>query len=234
MARQFKTANYDETLNQSVTLREALPDPGEAPSPADDILATAAARVALALGRPVEAAAALKPLAARAETSGRLGQAIELLALCAVAVGAAGRRAEARQTLLRGLRLAGPEGYRRTFLDEGEPLQRLLEDLLKRDDLGDLRPYAAQLQAASSPLPRPEPADVTPPAQGPPRLLEPLSPRELEVLRLVHEGLSNREIAERLVVTLATVKKHLENAHGKLDVHSRTQALARARDLGLL
>ncbi len=63
---------------------------------------------------------------------------------------------------------------------------------------------------------------------------EALSEREFEVLRLIADGLSNREIADRLVISIPTVKKHVENIHGKLNVHSRTQALARARELGLL
>jgi DNA-binding NarL/FixJ family response regulator len=72
------------------------------------------------------------------------------------------------------------------------------------------------------------------PAISPPALVEPLSERELEVLRLVAEGLSNRQIAERLVVTRSTVKKHLEHIYSKLDAHSRTAASARARGYKLL
>ena len=221
---------------QGVAARWAatLPASNESPSPADDVIAAAVARVDLVLGRPAQAAEALEPLVTRAEATGRIGQAIEFLALRAAAVGAAGRRAEARQTLLRGLRLAEPEGYLRVFLDEGEPLQRSLEDLLNRDDIGELRSYAARLQSTGAPPPRPALATPAPPTTPSAPLLEPLSARELEVLRLVRDGLSNREIAERLVVTLATAKKHIENLHGKLGVHSRTQALARARELGLI
>ena len=69
---------------------------------------------------------------------------------------------------------------------------------------------------------------------GPPALIEPLSERELEILRLVAQGHSDRAVAERLVVVVGTVKKHLSNVYGKLGVRSRTQALARARELGLL
>ena len=77
-------------------------------------------------------------------------------------------------------------------------------------------------------------ADLPPESSKPERLIEPLSERELEVLDLIAEGLTNREIAQKLYLSLSTVKAHTYNMYGKLDVHSRTQAVARARMLGLL
>ncbi len=193
---------------------------------ADDILAVAGARVRHAQGRSDEAVRTLTAVADRAEAGGRVGFLIEALLLKSLALTGARQSLAALDALARALQLADPEGFLRTFLDEGEPLRRLLVDL---DKQAGRHPLAAgsgvrRLLAAFS-------------AAGPAApigLVEPLSARELEVLRLVQDGRSNVEIAERLVVSLATVKKHLEHTHAKLGVHSRTSALARARELGLL
>ena len=135
------------------------------------------------------------------------------------------------------LTLAGPEGYIRTFVDEGDTLQSLLLALANRlrrravpgqESTPGLLAYTEKLLAAFAP----------PPSAAPPLkstlLVEPLSQRELEVLRLIALGLSNREIAGKLVVGAGTVKTHINNIYRKLDVASRTQAVARARELSLL
>jgi LuxR family maltose regulon positive regulatory protein len=121
----------------------------------------------------------------------------------------------------------------RTFLDLGRPLARLLERMA-----GETAPAAPPVAGAY----RQELLDgfrreqdsglASPPAAEP--LLDLLTERELDVLRLLAEGLSNREIAGRLFVAPSTVKQHLKNIYGKLDVHSRTQAVARGRELALL
>jgi LuxR family maltose regulon positive regulatory protein len=109
-------------------------------------------------------------------------------------------------------------------------MARLLYEALNRGIAPD---YARRLLAA---FPVAGPEQVAPPqAQAPEaNLIEPLSERELEVLQLIADGLTNQEVASRLYLTLNTVKAHTRNIYGKLDAHSRTQAVARARALGLL
>ncbi len=155
-----------------------------------------------------------------------------------------------RITLEQALRQAAPVGYLRSFLDEGEPLHALLAEYLTKYTPKDaqLVQYGQQLLDAfdtPQPLGAPQPLGGPTPTPTPrpvpalsstanAALIEPLSERELEVLRLVERGLSNQAIADELIVALSTVKKHLINIYGKLAVNSRTQALTRARALGLL
>jgi LuxR family maltose regulon positive regulatory protein len=136
--------------------------------------------------------------------------------------------------LERALALAEPEGFCRTFLDEGPPLARLLYQAAARGIKVD---YVGRLLASYEDAMR----GAGRPAQPPPpglseaeRMIEPLSDRELEIVQLIAEGLTNREIAARLFLSLNTVKVHNRNIYGKLNVHSRTQALARSRRLGIL
>lgn len=126
--------------------------------------------------------------------------------------------------LERALSLAEPGGYVRVFADEGAPLAGLLRQAAVR---GIAPEYVGRLLAAVRDT-------ESQPAAGSPGLIEPLSDRETEVLRLVAAGLSNQEIAGELVLAVSTVKWHINNLYGKLGVNSRTQALARARDLRLL
>ncbi len=126
--------------------------------------------------------------------------------------------------------LGEPEGYIRMFVDEGAAMGRLLHEVASR---GVMPEYVGRLLAAfpdASPIPatrHPAPAQEY-------EIIEPLSERELEVLYLIAEGLSNREIAQKLYLSHNTVKGHARNIYGKLGVNSRTQAAARARILGLL
>jgi LuxR family maltose regulon positive regulatory protein len=130
-------------------------------------------------------------------------------------------------TLGRALRLAEPQGYVRLFLDEGAPMVALLRQAHAR---GLLPGYATSiLEAAGEPGAR----NSAFPAPHPGSLIEPLTPREREVLLLLLEGASNREIARHLVLSVNTVKKHVLNLCGKLGVQSRAQAIARARKLQL-
>lgn len=132
--------------------------------------------------------------------------------------------------------LAEPEGYIRTFADEGEPMADLLLRLLKawRKERSDDVPlvYVGKLLEALGPgVAAPAGTDIRD-AAG--LALDPITGRELEVLRLLDSDLSNRDIAGRLFVSLDTVKSHTKHLYAKLGVHNRHQAVARARDLELL
>jgi LuxR family maltose regulon positive regulatory protein len=166
-----------------------------------------------------------------AETAGWMGKSIEILVLQALAHQGHGDTDKALNALERALSFAEPEGYVRTFVDEGPPMKRLLRALSGlQTAVSQL--YLDRLLAAFAEATKADDSSIAP---GPPSaLVEPLSKRELEVLRLVGEGLSNREIAQRLFVAPNTVKVHTRNIYGKLGVHNRTEATARARELGLL
>ena len=198
------------------------------------------ARLRLAQGRAEDAWRLLDRQRALAEAGGRTGRWIEILGLQALALELLGRPEEAETALSRALSRARPEGYVRLFLDLGRPLCRLLMRLVKRHDatatswVGDY--IRDLLDAFRQPAERAGLlADTAPlmPAPGG-GLVEPLTERELEVLHLLSTGMTNKEIADRLVVAPSTVKQHLKNIYGKLDVHSRTQAVARGRELLLL
>ena len=126
--------------------------------------------------------------------------------------------------------LAEPEGFTRIFVDEGRPMVRLLLRARSQEASAD---YAGRLLAAFSPEDR-MPSGPSLEQRDQSGLVEPLSPRELEVLELIARGHTNREIAGRLFLSLHTIKVHARNIYGKLGASNRTQAVARARDLGVL
>ena len=194
----------------------------------------ALAQLRLAQDRPAEARYLLGRLRSLAAAEGRQGSLIEIDALAALAVAAVGDQPAARTTLLRALALAEPEGYLRSFADMGEPMRALLTDcrltLAPRADAPS-RQALASIDRILAVFPV---APIRPPTVPVAAMIELLSPRELEVLALVAAGLSNQDIADRLIVSISTVKKHINNIYGKLDVISRTQALKRARELGLI
>lgn len=199
------------------------------------------ARVLSAQGRHGEALSLLDRLLESAQAEGRDGSAIGILAIQALADQAHGNRALARRRLGRALALAEPEGYVCTFLDEGEPMRALLEDFIRvgitdhaADGVHSLAYANRLLSALATPGPRPPPArvDARPPTSGAPG--EPLSERELEILRLIDDGLTNQEIAAQLVIAVSTVKSHINSLYGKLGAHRRTQAITIAKELGLL
>jgi LuxR family transcriptional regulator, maltose regulon positive regulatory protein len=168
-----------------------------------------------------QAQTVLNDLLEAAGAIGRTGLEIEALALQAQAHWQRGDLAGAMTALERSLRLAEPEGYVRLFADLGPGMARLLQEARARTVMPD---YVARLLAAFG--------AGTPLAEN--NLTEPLSQRELEVLALMAAGLTNREIAARLVISPETVKKHTTAIYGKLGVKNRTEAAARARDLDLL
>jgi LuxR family maltose regulon positive regulatory protein len=181
-------------------------------------------RVFLARDEPDAALTLSDRLLRAAEAAGRRGRVMVFLALQALAWQAKGDVPRALAALERALSLAQPEGYVRTFLDEGAPMAMLLRQAGSRGIAPD---YVARLLSAMA-----ETSGMTRPAAQP--LVEPLSERELEVLRLLAAGKSNQGIADELVLATGTVKRHLNNIYGKLSVRSRTECVARARELRLV
>ena len=189
-----------------------------------------------------EALGLLERLAAATEAGGRIGTLIEVLVLQALAYRALGDRHRALTALEQALTLAEGEGYVRIFVDEGAPIAELLAQSAARTTPDDIRhSYIARLLSAFPEQQRAawhSRSSIVPvPASAPERsnaLVEPLNEREREVLRLFAAALSNQAIADRLVVARSTVKWHINNLYSKLGVSSRAEALARAKELGLL
>jgi LuxR family maltose regulon positive regulatory protein len=188
------------------------------------------ARVYLAQGNPSKALAVLESLRRQAEAKGWQDERLKVMVLQAVALHAHGEKDQAVQLLGEALALAEPGGFVRTFIDGGPPMARLLYEALSRGISPD---YVGRLLEAF-PSTEPEQTDSSQTPTLKFELIEPLSEREIEVLQLIAEGLTNREIATRLYLSLNTVKVHTRNINGKLDVSSRMKAVARARALGIL
>src|SRR5215210_200010 len=176
-----------------------------------------------------EAMGLLERLLQAAEEGERTGSVIEILVLQALAHEARGDITRALVSLEPALTLAEPEGYVRVFVDEGRPMAQLLSEAAAH---GIMPAYTTKLLAVlESEEQKSEEGSHRFPTES---VVEPLSQRELEVLRLIAQGLSNREISERLFLVLSTVKGHNQAIFGKLSVQRRTEAVARARELGLL
>jgi LuxR family maltose regulon positive regulatory protein len=188
------------------------------------------ARVHLAQGDTSAALAALEPFRQQAEAKGWEDERLKVMVLQAVAHHAHGDTDQAVQVLGDALALAEPGGFIRIFVDEGQSMAYLLNETLNRGNAPD---YVQRLLTAF-PIDETEQA-VSSQTQAPgSELVEPLSQRELEVLKLIAQGLSNREISKRLFLALNTIKGHNQKIYSKLQVQSRTEAIARARELGLL
>ena len=187
------------------------------------------ARVRLAKKEWDRALDVLAALAETAELAGRNGRLVEILALKALALQGAGRTSPALNALKHSLALAQPEGYLRLYLDEGPAMGALLRECYRSVE-EPLKAYIDTLLEAFSL----EPGRRAAPSHPKEALVEALTAREVDVLRLLAAGLSNREIAERLVLSEGTVKTHTHNLYGKLGVQSRTQAIARAQELKLI
>jgi LuxR family maltose regulon positive regulatory protein len=195
----------------------------------------ALSRLKLAQGQVDAAQRLLDKQRKLAETGGRTGRVIEILCLQSIALNSQNKASEAVTNLLQALFLARPEGYIRTFIDLGEPIYDLLKQVkvqhaaAKKQSaaitqviedyvLDLLKAFEQEIEAQSE-------------SQN---LISPLTDRELEVLGWLAEGLTNKAIADRLVVAPSTVKQHLKNIYGKLNAHNRTQAVSRGRELELL
>ena len=184
-----------------------------------------AARVYMAQGQSTAALEVLKAYGQEMEARDWRDERLKVMVLQAVAYQKQGDLDRALAVLGEALTRAAPERYVRTFIDEGEPMAALLSEASSRGVMPD---YTQELLAAFEAKANPAPAPSSQP------LIEPLSERELEILALVAQGLTNREISQRLYITLSTVKGHNGNIFGKLQVKRRTEAVARARELGLI
>jgi LuxR family maltose regulon positive regulatory protein len=199
------------------------------------------ARVFVAQHKSDEAIRLLSCLEESARSGERAGRLVEIMILKAQALQAVGDTAQAISALTKSLALAEPGGYVRVFLDEGRPIQSLLAQWLAQSGTNPLRDYARHLLSqfdAESPAITTVQEKVSPagdPSAGSGQaLIEPLSQRELEVLHLIAMGRTNQEIARLLIVSPGTIKAHTASIYRKLDVANRTEAVARARQLGIL
>jgi LuxR family maltose regulon positive regulatory protein len=217
-------------------------DPDQPITLLGELLQLALVRVRIAQGRVVDALEALERLRVAAEVAGRGGSVLEILMLRALAQQRLGNTAQALAQLAEALAQAEPEGYVRLFVDEGPPMQALLEQVLAAQFSHRLAgpqsstAYLEHLLAAfgGSRAPGTPSGEVAPSAARNQALIEPLKERELAVLRLLATGKSNVEIAHELIVAPSTIKWYLKQLYAKLQVHSRMQALTRARELRLL
>jgi len=194
------------------------------------------ARVHLAKGDPSAALAVLEPLRRKVEAKNWQDERLKVMVLQAVALHAHGEKDKAVQLLGEALALAESGGFIRLFVDEGEPMRMLIADFRfsiekqmsssAHAQLG----YTGKLLAAFAPPVNKQSTIINPKSE----MVEPLSQRELKILQLIAQGLSNQEISGRLFLALSTIKGHNRNIFDKLQVQNRTEAVARARELGLL
>jgi LuxR family maltose regulon positive regulatory protein len=186
---------------------------------------TTLGHVSLCEGKFNEAEILLAKVQDEAESSGRMGSIVEILLLRALAARAMDNVAQAIALLSSAVKLAEPEGYVRVFIDLGAPMAALLKEAIPR---GINSSYITKLLTGFEKKQRPIKTTAYQP------MIEPLTERELEVLRLLANGLSNEEIAKTLVLTVSTIKSHAHNIYAKLGVRTRTQAIKRAASLNLL
>jgi LuxR family transcriptional regulator, maltose regulon positive regulatory protein len=186
------------------------------------------ARLQLAQDQAESALQTLTALLAEAEKQGRIRRLHEILVLMALAYQVTGSTDLAVDSLERSLTQAEPEGWMRVYIDEGPPMVTLLRATVRRDIA---RQYCSRLLGA---LQQEDQTQERATDEGRAGLVEPLSERELEVLGLLADGCTNREIGERLYISLSTVKGHISNINGKLLARNRTEAVAIARQLGIL
>ena len=193
-------------------------------------LPVATAKAMLAQGRAADAMAVLTSLRASADERNSAGESLKAMVLQAMTLQSLGQLEAGLQVLRDALLIAQPAGYIRTFVDEGQSMANLLSTLVARGTLPD---YIDQLLAAWDVTDAPVDIASTGQKAIAPSLLDPLSPREMEILRLIRQGDSNQRIGEKLFLSLSTVKWHNQNIFDKLQVKRRTEAVARALELQL-
>ncbi len=192
----------------------------------------ACARIFLAKDQSTLALERLEPTLQRAMEGQRWGHVIEIRLLQALAHQMRQEKALALDVLSEAVRLAEPEGYIRSFVDEGAPMATLLYRLRKRDRKSGPTPYLDTVLAAfQQEIMGQIQVEEQKKAQA---LPDPLSQRELQVLQLIAQGASNQEIAQELVIAIDTVKRHVSHIFSKLGIGNRVQAVKQARNLGLL
>jgi LuxR family maltose regulon positive regulatory protein len=197
-------------------------------------------RILVARGTQADLRLALQILDALDEIADRTHNTrhkIEILALRALALNTLGKTSQADAELKRALDQAKPGGFIRVFVDLGKPMQAMLRQIARQDrSMETIRRILAAFPEDDKNLPGteipPQPAHY--PSLGITTLAEPLTPRELEVLILLRGPLSIKEIALQLNISHATVKSHMINLYGKLDVNRRWNAVARAEELNIL
>ncbi|GCE31959.1 helix-turn-helix transcriptional regulator [Dictyobacter alpinus] len=196
----------------------------------------ALARIALAESHPERALTLLAPLAVRAQSTGRWAHLLEMWLLQAQAYQMSQHMPEALSLLTQAVRLAAPEGYIHSFVDESTPMAELLATLQRQEHLRETADYLDTLLTAFEkanetraiqPTQGRQPESIQPP-------VDPLTAREQEVLKLIAHGATNQTIAETLVISPDTVRHHVSNILSKLGVTNRTQAAMHARTLNLL
>lgn len=195
------------------------------------------ARVLIAQNDPAAALALLDPLRQQAEACGWADKRLKTMVLQALAWYVADEEAQAVQALGEVLTLAEPGGFVRLFVDEGEPMRFLLFAVcfwLEKQPRGRVYPQRSYIDKLLAAFTQPENRSPVKSNQQPSARVEPLTQRELEVLQLIAQGLSNTEIGARLFLALDTVKGHNRRIFDKLQVQRRTEAIARACELGLL
>lgn len=211
-------------------MNERGPDLNKKPSHFDGMEYVGFARILIAQGKFKESISILEGLLEAAQMGGDITREIELLILQALTFQSGGDMNQALAIIEKCFNLGEPRGFCRIFVDEGQPMARLLYKALDRSIAPN---YVNRLLQA---FPIDEPEEIEPSVSQVPEsgFIEPLSEREIEVLQLIAEGLTNPEIAARLILSLYTVKTHTRNIYGKLGVNNRTQAVAKARTLGIL
>jgi LuxR family maltose regulon positive regulatory protein len=196
----------------------------------------ACTRILLAQDQPTAALQRLEPVLQRATAGQRWGHVIEIRLLQALALQKLGEQSQALAALSEAVRLGEPEGYLRSFVEEGEAMAALLCKLREKQRQTGSTPYLDRVLAA---FPKQNQALVSQSkrmakqtlAQS---LVERLSERELQVLQLLAQGAPNPEIAQELVITVDTVKRHVSHIFAKLGAKNRIQAVKQAQKLGLL
>jgi LuxR family maltose regulon positive regulatory protein len=190
------------------------------------------ARILLATHKPTAALQRLEPALQRATAGQRWGHVIEIRLLQALAHQRLHEESQALAALAEAVRLGEPEGYLRSFVEEGDAMQALLYRLRKRCAKQGPTPYLDTLLTAFQQESKAhQPAEKSTIFQ---LLPEPLSERELQVFQLIAKGASNQDISEELIIALNTVKRHVSHILAKLGVNNRVQAVKQAHELGLL